>query len=524
MSRRGTITGILSIVVLLFAIATAGAQKQKQAETPDQKSRKTKREDNRALLDWPKQDVKLIITADEQKAYDKLQTNEERENFIGDFWHRRDPTPDTEENEYREQYYERVTYANEHFGSGKAGWLTDRGRIYVKWGKPDEVESHPAGGTVQRTGYAEGSATTYPFETWFYRNLNGVGSGVEVEFVDPTSTGEYRIARNPFEKEVAGFGNGPSPEDTGGYGVRNYMRQKDSPFEWLELNAKLDAQPPVANSLGRGHGQDTPLIEDNVLALEIKPYFFFQSDGKVITAFTIQTDNRELAFQDIGGLQTAKLNIFGKILTVTQRKLGAFEETVSTTATVAELNEAKERKSVYGKSLLLAPGKYRLDVMVRDVVSGAVGFQQMAFTVPQLEATKLQISSIVLAAKLESLKDQVGGNQFSIGLTKVVPNVTATYKRGAPVGVYLQVYNAGIDQTTLRPAVDVDYLLLKDGKEVSKQVEDWTGLSDAGQRLTLARLLDTRDLTAGEYEIQIRIRDHVTGQTLSPAAKFTVIP
>lgn len=223
-------------------------------------------------------------------------------------------------------------------------------------------------------------------------------------------------------------------------------------------------------------------------------------------------------------MQTARLNIFGKVVTVTEQKLGSFEETLTTTATVAELAEARERVSVYGKAVILAPGRYRLDVLMRDVTSGARGFQQFAFTVPKFDATKLEISSLVLAAKLESLKDRIPDNQFTIGLTKVVPNISGAYHRGAPVGVYMQVYNAGIDQTTLRPAANVEYLVLKDGKEISKQTEDWTGMSEAGQRLTLARLIDTRGLAPGSYEVQIRIRDHVTGQTLSPSTKFTVLP
>jgi hypothetical protein len=129
---------------------------------------------------------------------------------------------------------------------------------------------------------------------------------------------------------------------------------------------------------------------------------------------------------------------------------------------------------------------------------------------------------MILAAKLESLVDQPAVGQFVIGTTKVIPNVSGIYRRGQPVGVYLQVYNAGIDQTTLRPSVDVEYSLMKDGKELAKQAEDWKGMSDSGQRLTLAKLIDTRNLGAGEYELAIRIRDRVSGQSLSPSQKFTV--
>jgi hypothetical protein len=106
---------------------------------------------------------------------------------------------------------------------------------------------------------------------------------------------------------------------------------------------------------------------------------------------------------------------------------------------------------------------------------------------------------------------------------KVIPNLAAVYHKGDPLGVYMQVYNAGIDQTTLRPSVDVDYVVSKGGKEIGKIVEDWRGMSDAGQRLTLAKLLTTDHLTPGEYLITINIRDHVSGQSISPSAKFTVV-
>ena len=160
---------------------------------------------------------------------------------------------------------------------------------------------------------------------------------------------------------------------------------------------------------------------------------------------------------------------------------------------------------------------------MRDVTSGATGVRHVGFTVPRYDPQKLSTSTLVLAAKLESLIDQPAVGQFVIGQTKVIPNVSGVYQKGQPVGVYLQVYNAGIDQTTLRPSVDVEYALLKDGKELGKQAEDWRGMSDSGQRLTLARLIDTRQLAPGEYELAIRIRDRVSGQALSPSAKFTVV-
>lgn len=533
-----------AVRLAIFPLVLAGAsffgfaQDPRQTQDPMDKPRNVKPELKKAYKDWLEKDVTYVITDEERKAFKKLATDDERERFIEEFWRRRDPDPDTDENEFKEEYYERIAYANEHFASGIPGWKTDRGRIWIMYGKPDERETHPSGGSYERPSYeGGGNTTTYPFEIWFYRYLAGVGSGVEIEFVDPTGSGEYRIARNPDEKDAmlmipgAGLtlseqlGLSNKAERIGGsnsIGNQNYQREQDSPFSRLQLLADL-SRPPAVKFNDLASAVNTGVIEENPLSFDIRVDFFRQSDERVITAITIQTANKDLVFQDSGGLQQARINIFGRITSVAGRRSGIFEDPVITTATTEELSDAKDRKSAYQKAVALAPGTYKVDVIVRDVASGATGVRHQGFTVPKYDAAKLSTSTLVLAAKLESMVNQPAVGQFIIGQTKVIPNVSGVYTKGQPVGVYMQVYNAGIDQTTLRPSVDVEYALLKDGKELGKQAEDWRGMSDSGQRLTLARLIDTRQLAPGEYELTIRIRDRVSGQALSPSAKFTVV-
>ena len=529
---------ILGLALTATAIAGFAQVKSKDgSQDPADKPRNVKPELKKAYKDWLEKDVPYIITDEERKAFKKLQTDEERERFIEEFWRRRDPDPDTEENEFKEEYYERIAYANEHFASGIPGWKSDRGRIWIMYGKPDERETHPMGGQYERPSYEGGGSTsTYPFETWFYRYIAGVGSGVEIEFVDPTGSGEYRIARNPDEKDallhVPGAGLTLSEQlglsnkadrvaNVNGIGTVNYQREQDSPFSRLSLLADLSRPPQVKFNELNGL-TNTPAIEDNPLNFDVRVDFFRQSDDRVITAFTIQTENKDLVFQDSGGLQQARMNIFAKITSVAGRRVGIFEDPVVTNATPEELSEAKDRKSAYQKAVPLTPGTYKVDVIVRDVTSGATGIRHVGFTVPKYDSQKLSTSTLVLAAKLESMGDQPAVGQFVIGQVKVIPNVSGIYKKGDPVGVYMQIYNAGIDQTTLKPSVDVDYALLKNGKELGKMAEDWRGMGNAGQRLTLARLIDTRALPPGEYELQIRIRDRVTGQQLSPSEKFSI--
>ena len=545
MARSLWLRSLALSLCLTFALpappALAQDKDKKAADSQDvlSRPRNKKPELKKVYKDWLNEDVAYIITDSERNAFKKLATDEEREQFIEAFWRRRDPDPDTDENEYKEEYYERIAYANEHFASGIPGWKTDRGRIYIMFGKADEVESHPAGGAYERPSYhGGGSTTTYPFEIWFYRYIEGVGSGVEIEFVDPTGTGEYRIARSPDEKdamlhipgagltlsEQLGLSSKADRIAYGGMGPNSYMREADNPFTRLQLLADLSRPPAIKNTkeaelLGTGIGT---VEAENPLNFDMRIDFFRQSDERVITAFTIQTENSELTFADVGGIQTARMNIFARITSVAGRRVGVFEDVVTAQASPQELIDMKGRKSAYGKSVALPPGTYRVDVVVRDITSGATQIQRKGFTVPKYDAKQLATSTMVLAAKLQGLGDQPSVGQFTIGQLKVIPNVARTYKRGDPLGVYMQIYNAGIDQTTLRPSVDVDYVVTKDGKEIGKIKEDWRGLSDAGQRLTLAKLLTTDRLTPGEYEISIRIRDHVSGQSLSPSEKFTI--
>src|SRR5437867_3880349 len=254
---------IMSTGVLPGALAQDKSQDKNQGK--DRNEKKKKEELKSVYKKWMDEDVNYIITDEERKAFKQLKTDEERDQFIEQFWLRRDPDPDTPENEYKEQYFERIQYANEKFSSGIPGWRTDRGRIYITFGKPDEIESHPAGGPYERPSYEGGGSTsTYPFETWWYRYIEGIGSDIEIEFVDPSGSGEYRIARSPDEKdallytpnagltlsEQLGMSNKTDRitgayGNTGGRGQLFGGRAKDQPFEKLQLLADLQRAPAI---------------------------------------------------------------------------------------------------------------------------------------------------------------------------------------------------------------------------------------------------------------------------------------
>ena len=219
MSRRGIFITLISLFLLTSSLSVVAQKKSEPKKTETKQSDAKKKQDakakedakrsrelenaSRALKKWLDEDVSYIITSEERTTFKALKTDEEREQFIESFWLRRDPTPDTIDNEFKDDHYERIAYANEHFASGIPGWKTDRGRIYVMYGKPDEIESHPSGGTYDRPIEEGGGTTsTFPFEIWRYRYIEGIGNEVLLEFVDPSMSGEYRMTIDPSEKDA----------------------------------------------------------------------------------------------------------------------------------------------------------------------------------------------------------------------------------------------------------------------------------------------------------------------------------
>ena len=227
-SRRLVSSTALFLMILVggrFAIAQEGANDSSQpdgvtkgpvtVEKPDPLKRplgdKEKREQQKALKaelkgvykKWVDEDVRWIITDQELQAFKSLSNDEERDQFIENFWLRRNPNPDSPENEYREEHYARIAYANDHFAAGKPGWRTDRGHIYIAYGKPDDIDSHPSGGSYERPlEEGGGNTSTFPFEIWHYRYLEGIGDNVDIEFVDTCMCGDYHMTIDRSEKDA----------------------------------------------------------------------------------------------------------------------------------------------------------------------------------------------------------------------------------------------------------------------------------------------------------------------------------
>src|SRR5437764_6358919 len=353
-------------------------------KTRKKNSRALKQELSKPYKKWLDEDVSHIITDEERAAFKQLSNDEERDNFIEAFWQRRDPTPDTEENEFKEEHYQRIAYANEHFAAGVPGWKTDRGRIYIVFGKADEVESHPSGGTYERPmDEGGGETSTFPFEQWRYRYIEGIGQEVIIEFVDTCMCGEYHMTMDRSDTDAllmtpnAGLTmweqmgmsnksqrfNGNGLERLGmGPGSTSLQAKQ---FDRLEQFAKLQQAPKVKfTDLEEAVNSKVIL---NPMPFDVHVDFVKVTTDTALVPITIQMKNRDITFVNKEGVQRGTVNIFGRITTLTGKVVQTFEDTVQVDVPAELLPRTAENASVYWKALPLRPGRYKFDIAIKDV-------------------------------------------------------------------------------------------------------------------------------------------------------------
>lgn len=489
---------------------------------------------------WLDEDVVYIITPEERNAFLHLSTNEEREQFIEQFWQRRNPDPDSVENTYKEEHYRRIAYANEHYSSGIPGWKTDRGRIYIMWGPPDEVDSHPSGGSYERPADEGGGETsTYPFEDWRYRYLEGIGENVELEFVDPTMTGEYHLTMDPSEKDAltyvpgagltmmeqmglssktARFSNTDGTHDGAPLGG---TLEKDNEFSRLELYAKIQQAPPVKFK-DLEAVVTSRMVRDQV-KFDYRFDFLRITSDTVLVPITIQIPTKQLSFQEKDGVDSASLNLFARITSLSGRIVNTFEDTVRRDVPTSLLQKSLSTSSIYQKAVPLSPGLYRLDIVLKDVNSGNVGVVNTRLAVPRFEDSQLSSSSLILADEITrvSAKD-IGLGQFVLGDVKVRPKMDATFASNEPMGVFLQVYNLKVDDKTHRADASVEYRVMQGNQQVMKFDVPKGQLPDHGEELTLENLVGLAKLAPGKYKLEVSVTDNLAKQTITPTTEFTV--
>src|ERR1700682_1404006 len=545
-------TLFVSIFSIAIAIPTVSAQQAQDPGTPPvpqkldkeakRKMKRTLKELDSAYRQWLTEDVTYIISPDERNAFLPLDTNEEREQFIEQFWLRRSSNPDLPENDFKEEHYRRIAYANEHYASGIHGWKTDRGRMYIMWGPADEVESHPTGGTYDRPMQEGGGSTsTYPWETWRWRYLEGIGENIILEFVDPSGSGEYHMTMDPGEKDallhVPGAGlsqmeamgmASKADRFTRSDGMTTPRSMGGTPesmneFSRLELYAKVN-KPPEVKFKDLEAVVTSRIVRDQVHLTWRTDYLKVTNDT-VLVPVTIQVPNGQLSFSSKEGIHSATMNIFGRVTTLTGRVVQTFEDSVSRDFPDSLYQQSLKLQSIYQKAVPLRPGLYRLDIVIKDVKSGNVGVINTRLQVPKYEDDQLEASSLIVADgnKLEHVPSkQIGTGQFVLGSTKVVPRMDGDFAANEKLGIYMQVYNLKPDEKTHKSNATFQYTVKKGDQQIMQFKETSEQMKQTGEQVTLERLLPLATLTPGKYSLEVMATDILSNKTVSKKADFTV--
>jgi GWxTD domain-containing protein len=571
--RNRCLIGVLAGVMALGFAAVAAQAQDKDAKGSDdkgaaaqgsqidplkrpvpEKQRKAnakalRQELSKTYRKWLDEDVRWIITDEEKSAFMQLSNDEERDQFIEAFWQRRDPTPDTEENEFKEEHYRRIAYANEHYAAGIPGWKSDRGRTYIVFGPADEIDSHPSGGSYERPMEEGGGETsTFPFETWRYRYLEGIGQEVMIEFVDSCMCGDYHMTIDRSEKDAlkytpnAGltlyeqmgmkskasrFTNG-GIEQLGASPFNNDQQTKQ--FDRLEQFAKLQAAPAIKfkdlEEVVRHK------ITVNLMPFDVRADFVKVTSDTVLVPVTIQIKNRDVTFQNKDGVERGTVNIFGRVTTLTGKIVQTFEDTVQVDVPVELLPKTAENASVYWKALPLriSQNRYRLDIVVKDVNGDRTGTWSHAIQIPDFSEDKLSSSTLIIADQMEQVATKnVGTGNFVIGTTKVRPRVAPSdgkpisFKRNQKLNFWMQVYNLSVDEKTHKPSATIEYNVTDaNNKAVIHTVESTDTMGNVGDQVTLQKTLSAANLPAGLYKIEIKVNDNLSKQTVDPTATFAV--
>jgi GWxTD domain-containing protein len=543
------------LVVLLASVlwpSPSSAQDQpapqnnaaKPQSTKDAKKREKKLMKELTLDDtnWLLNEVPDIITGPERRAFLELGTEEEREQFIEHiFWGSRNPDPDSPVNPVREEHYRRLAYADEHFASGIPGRKTDRGHIYIIWGPPDEIESHPTGGTYERSPeQGGGSSTAHAWELWRYRHLEGIGENIEIEFVDPTGSGEYHITRDPCEKDALTHVPGA------GLSLSEIMGQSSKAGRFTNANGTTCPMPIGGMTAGMNEFdiQDRYFrvqrpperfrdLEEKVstrivhsqIHMDYRTDFLRVTSNTVLVPITVQVLNRELSFQSRQGIHSAVLNLYGRITTPGGVVVQTFEDLISRDFPDSLFQSSLNLSSIYQKSVPLRSGLYRLDLVIKDTLSGNLGVFNTALRVPHFADDKLDASSLILADQIEKVPSSLtGAGQFVLNSYKVRPRLSQEFSSTDKLGIFLQLYNLKLDEASHKTSVSVVYRITKDQQEIWRTVETADHLHQGGEQLTIERLIPVASLAPGRYTIEVTAIDLLTNDTVIRTANFTVLP
>jgi len=558
------------MLVLIFSLAGLAAEAATGREESKEMPEKYKK--------WLEEEVVYIISSKEKEAFKSLRTDEESESFIQSFWKRRDPTPDTPFNEYREEHYRRIEYANKHFFEGRTGWRTDRGRVYIMFGPPDFRETNPGGGRGFIFG-PQAPTAEFPSEVWTYRHIPGLRariSRIDFTFVDYYNTGSYQLADNPalanalrnisLPARYAGYNDAPlqdAPPSRVKVAQEAANIMKASPLEQLQLMAELTkSRGEVLEELERSTRlRKLKGIVESKESLAQLTFFakenFFRGEGKLTyIPISIEVAAKDLGFKKVKDRYKGMVNFY---IEVKDKR-----DTVYQASDRLEMNlrEATYNRRFtdyyqYKHSLSLKPGEYYIHLVVWDEFNGNVGYFDRKIVVPQFKDDEFELSEVILARNIQVIQpqqekiivksedsqalkalegtglkvpDKINISQsqadpFGFGNLVINPNTLAEYPKNSELVFFYQIYNPTFNEEQKIARLLIEHQILKNNKLVAvidRPQEVRIPLEQKVRGLNSGARFNLSEFSAGRYSLLVRVKDIFSDKSIEKKVDFRV--
>ncbi len=533
---------LVSGLVFFLLAGPAVSQSRTEQEKRDQMRQE---EISDYYAKWLEQDVVYIINDEEKAVFEALTTNEEKDAFIEQFWLRRDPDPRTAENEFRAEHYRRIAYANERFSVGLPGWKSDRGRVYIINGPPDEIEVHDQGEQYYRsTDEGGGVTTTYAWQVWYYRHIEGVGDGIEVEFVDRRMTGDFRLAFDEMDRDAMLWSPGlglTESERLGGarrserIGTRTMANmasrrggnplkvftRNDELFDRLHRYTQLQT-PPAIRYKDLEALTDIELYYNN-LPFSVRHHLIRITEQDYLVPVTFFFDMEQFGLTSVAQSRRLELNVYGRIEDMTKRHVYSFDDDV---VVFSDPEQRTNQAGLFQRAVPLKPGRYKLVAVVKEKSGGQLGSLTQGIIVPKASTTPdLELSQLVLASLVQPAgREEFINDPFVLGTVKVYPSPGNEFRRGKPLGFYFEIYNVAADQQTLEPSLDLELEIRADGKLIPLPVRDLHRLIHRySDRFFAGSMLSTQPLSPGRYTLTVRVTDRIAGRTVHQTVPFRIV-
>lgn len=478
------------------------------------------------LKRWPDEYVRWIITEEERELYQSLRGEQEKLQFIEQFWARRDPTPETPQNEYRTEYLQRFAYVLRRFPAGKPGWATDRGRIYLLLGSPHSIQQNPMGRySLER-----------PSEIWTYNNLPipGIPASLDITFVDFKGTGDYEIVSDLESTAPVLTQLGTAESNLLALAMRRGYLGMEDPRTGRERFKEVDStrlamrEFDLQQQLRRLEDPRGTLPRlDEVVKVRIS---YDQLPVRAVVGILHGPENRaripvalvvpypELTPRLEEGKAVYQLDYLIQCLDLSGVAKARVQDSVTISLSEEERRLAESRQLAVEELLEVGPGRYKLQVILRDGVRNRVGVFEQGLLVPARPGAGLFLSSLFLAGALVQTGSSAD-RPFQFGKVRVVPSIDGSFYRDQSLNLYLQAYGAAVGAAGER-RVKVDFFIMREGR-LGLGVPA-AELASAAEPVGISASIPLRKCEPGEYVIRVRVTDQVGHQSAEQEARFTV--